>query len=164
MIFIPREKGFTLIELLVVIAIIGLLSSVILVSLNATRGKARDAKRVSDMNQMAKAMELFFNDFQSYPTNNIAMTTFGTMTACASGTAGCVPYLVPTYLSKIPTAPLPPDENCQNGSYPYNEYRYAGTGVGNTKIGNYTITFCLGNPTGGLRVGGMHTLTAGGFQ
>ncbi len=39
-----RNKGFTLIELLVVIAIIGLISSIVLVSLKGTREKARIAK------------------------------------------------------------------------------------------------------------------------
>ena len=53
-----KQKGFTLIELLVVIAIIGLLSTMEVVSLNSARGKARDAKRVSDVKQISNLIEM----------------------------------------------------------------------------------------------------------
>jgi prepilin-type N-terminal cleavage/methylation domain-containing protein len=52
--------GFTLIELLVVISVIGLLASVLLVSINGARVKARDTKRVADISQIQKAMELYY--------------------------------------------------------------------------------------------------------
>jgi len=62
-----NRKGFTLIELLVVIAIIGILSSVVLASLNSARTKSRDARRVSDMKQLQLALELYFDDNATYP-------------------------------------------------------------------------------------------------
>ncbi|TSC98220.1 MAG: hypothetical protein Greene101447_183 [Parcubacteria group bacterium Greene1014_47] len=49
--------GFTLIELLVVIAVIGMLASIVLVSLGPTRAKARDSKRIAEVRQMGLALE-----------------------------------------------------------------------------------------------------------
>jgi len=63
------KKGFTLIELLVVIAIIGILSSVVLASLNTARSKSRDAKRISDVKQIQLALELYYDQNGSYPTS-----------------------------------------------------------------------------------------------
>ncbi len=63
-----QRRGFTLIELLVVIAIIGLLSSVVLASLNTARAKARDARRVSDAKQVQTALEFYYNDYGHYPS------------------------------------------------------------------------------------------------
>jgi prepilin-type N-terminal cleavage/methylation domain-containing protein len=59
--------GFTLIELLVVIAIIGILSSVVLASLNTAREKSRDVRRVADLNSLALSLELYFDAKNEYP-------------------------------------------------------------------------------------------------
>jgi prepilin-type N-terminal cleavage/methylation domain-containing protein len=67
--FIQHQAGvgFTLIELLVVIAIIGLLSSMIMLSLSSSRLKARDAKRLTDMNQIRSGLDIYYNTGGGYP-------------------------------------------------------------------------------------------------
>jgi len=62
------RRGFTLIELLVVISIIGILSSVVLASLNSARAKSRDARRVADLSQIRLALELYFDSARTYPS------------------------------------------------------------------------------------------------
>ena len=69
------SRGFTLIELLVVIAIIGILSSVVLASLNTARQKGRDARRISDLKQLQLALELNYDSSQTYP---LALSTLAT--------------------------------------------------------------------------------------
>ncbi len=61
------KSGFTLIEVLVVIAIIGLLASLITSQVVAVRGKANDSRRLSDLNQIKKALELYWQPNEKYP-------------------------------------------------------------------------------------------------
>jgi len=53
-----KNSGFTLIELLVVIAVIGVLSGVVLQSLQSARMRSRDAQRLTTIDQINKAIEL----------------------------------------------------------------------------------------------------------
>ncbi len=56
------NRGFTLIELLVVIAIIGILSSVVLASLNTARGKGANAAVKANLNNMRAQAELVYDN------------------------------------------------------------------------------------------------------
>ncbi|MCI5051105.1 MAG: type II secretion system GspH family protein [Candidatus Pacebacteria bacterium] len=67
--FLKKEKGFTLIELLVVVSIIGVLASIVLSSLGEARNKAKDAKILSQVRELQKAIEAH-NLFEgSWPTD-----------------------------------------------------------------------------------------------
>lgn len=105
------SRGFTLIELLVVIAIIGILSSVVLASLNSARKKGRDARRISDVKQIQLALELYYDTNQSYPVGNGAAST--TLTSLVSS----------SFISSIPQDPT------NAGSYVYSYSSVDSTGA-----------------------------------
>jgi len=57
-----NKSAFTLIELLVVIAIIGLLSTVVMVSVGSANNKSKDAKRITDLTEVKKAFDMQYAD------------------------------------------------------------------------------------------------------
>jgi len=65
-VFTKKSKGFTLIELLVVIAIIGILASIVLVSLGGARTKAKDASVKANMDTMRLALEMNATENNTY--------------------------------------------------------------------------------------------------
>ncbi|TSA43766.1 type II secretion system protein [bacterium] len=64
-----HSRGFTLIELLVVIAIIGILSAVVLASLNTARTKGNDAAIQSDITGIRTQAAIYNSTNNNYGTN-----------------------------------------------------------------------------------------------
>lgn len=135
-------RGYTLLELLVVIAIIGLLASITMLSLSRARAKARDVKRLADMEQIQRVLELYANDHQSdapkeYPPSG--------MHACVVGDGdpnnfeqcwwaenpNWIPLLITEgYVTRLPLDP--------RGWPAYEPYKYLRSG-----IYGYIMTFKL---------------------
>ncbi len=108
------NKGFTLIELLVVISIIGLLSSVVLASLNTARGKSRDSQRKQTLLQLKNAIELYHLANNAYPPVGVAGYWNGYAAPGTCDDVGSDWYrqsnswisgLVPNYIPSLPIDP-----------------------------------------------------------
>ncbi|MFA6336806.1 MAG: prepilin-type N-terminal cleavage/methylation domain-containing protein, partial [Candidatus Paceibacterota bacterium] len=60
-------KAFTLIELILVVAIIGILTAVVLVSIQGPQAAARDSRRQSDLSQIGKGLQAYYLTHNTYP-------------------------------------------------------------------------------------------------
>jgi len=133
-----NQQGFTLIELLVVIAIIGLLSTLSIVALNQARARSRDARRLADVKQIQTALEMYYNDLNQYP----ASTTPGQKIASETT----------VYMDIVPKPPLPADgatcATTANDGYTYTQQTFNGFAYA-----SYTLAYCLGSATGGVKAG-----------
>lgn len=99
------QAGFTMIELLVVMVIIGILAAIGFGSFQSSQLKGRDANRKSDLNQIGKALETYYNDKGSYPIG-----AAGLINGCSGGSS-CdwgdpfVDENGTTYMIEIPADP-----------------------------------------------------------
>lgn len=102
------SKGFTLIELLVVVAIIGLLASIVIVSLSGARSGARDAKAKSELRQIHTAFELCYQApgstgyFEIVPAAQGDGTAWGVIAPGIPITCGTPAR---TFMANVPTGP-----------------------------------------------------------
>jgi len=120
---VKNNKGFTLIELLVVVSIIGLISTIAVYSLNLARLKARDAKRLADVTQIQKALDLYYDSKGVFPPYNGDSADDG-CSGWDSGYKDSADVFIPGLVTENIMAKVPGDpvfSGC--GAYVY--YRYA---------------------------------------
>lgn len=63
-----KQTGFTIVELLIVIVVIGILAAITIVAYNGVQQRARDTKRVSDINTLVKSMTMWSIQTGNMPT------------------------------------------------------------------------------------------------
>lgn len=160
-----QSRGFTLIELMVVVLIIMLLAAAIIVNVDQARKKARDAKRISDLNTVASALQAYYADNHFYPLNRETAYDLGTPFP-VSGTM-IYPQLMlfmgftNRYLTSCPRDPLLTvndnpcffnsfgalhgcdEHGCPIGSNPYG-YRYTCWDDNNDGVENSCVSYSLG--------------------
>lgn len=87
-------SAFTLIELMIVIAILGVLATLISGNFITSLKKGRDARRKTDLEQIQRALEMYYEDNKAYP-------------AIISYTGGQLkhPSIDKTYMQKVPDDP-----------------------------------------------------------
>lgn len=61
------SRAFTIVELLIVIVVIGILATITITAYNGIQQRARDSDRISSLNQLQKAIELYYVDNGRYP-------------------------------------------------------------------------------------------------
>jgi len=98
-----ESNGFTLIELLLVIIITGILITVISGSFFTSLKKGRDARRKADLEQIQRALEMYYEDKRVYPT---ATANTGLPTASKLCETGACVYTEKKYMLKIPSDPI----------------------------------------------------------
>lgn len=111
-----HSSGFTLIEILVVVSIIGLMSSLVMSSLENARAKARDVRRLADLREVRTALEAYRTENGAYPIATAWRGTCATFNAGGtitnSGPTGWVPDIAPKHIPVLPVESKPTDNNC----------------------------------------------------
>lgn len=117
------SKGFTIVELLIVIVIIGILAALVVVAYNGIQARANSTKRMSDIRQFQKVLELYYTDNSTYPP-----------TPAGYDMSLLAPVLT-KYTKTVPTDSQYPYQYYQNGADWYGIRLYY-EGVGYCRVGN----------------------------
>lgn len=99
-------------ELLVVVALIGILSSVVYVSYNTLKVRARDNQRIADLNNINLAVKMYmqFNGEKPpyYNYNPSGFAWFGQVNGTCPALGNLSSKLMPDYMSRVPEDPKSP--------------------------------------------------------
>ncbi|MCX6793084.1 MAG: type II secretion system protein [Candidatus Falkowbacteria bacterium] len=134
-----KKNGFTFVEVITTVAIIGVLATIAAISIRALQMNGRDARRVSDINEIRNALSLYYSKYNQYPTSITPGQRFQLGNTI--------------FMEKVPSNPTPRnDGNCNDSEYIYETQ--------NNNI-SYTINFCLGDNFADIRYGNNQAVPEG---
>ena len=93
------RKGFTLIELLIVVVILGLLASIAIPKLAATKDKAKMASVKNDLRNTMTAQEAYFADYSTF--GNLSQLQAASNYNLSTGNTGAVTGVSNGYTATI---------------------------------------------------------------
>lgn len=128
------QLGFNILQITILVFICLVLALVVLLAYSSARATSRDAKRVSDVEQLQKGLKYFREEFGYYPQASPNYQAVGVDNAFTR------------FVSPWPSPPTPADGNCTLNT---NAYVYEQVSGGES----YTIKFCLGKAYGNLKAG-----------
>lgn len=117
-----KSKGFTIIELLVVVAVILIIASLVMVSLEESRQKSRNAARATQISEYQKAFNLYWTGTGVYPCSGncpsgtqVQSICLGDYSPAGYGNGNCwsgeqeeriafANHFIPQYMSQMPQA------------------------------------------------------------
>ncbi|QQS22452.1 prepilin-type N-terminal cleavage/methylation domain-containing protein [Candidatus Saccharibacteria bacterium] len=155
------RTGFTIIELVVVVIVVSILATIVVVSYNGSQARARDARRRTDVANIVKALELYYNDNGSYPTTSgsTAMTINWFSSNDASWSTFNTALVNSNAITSLPVDPLNvPSSGAANtgvsfgtGNYSYalyvNKLNYCGSAPGQMYLLLYRLESEQAQPT-----------------
>lgn len=100
--------GFTILEILLAVSLLPILSGIIyLVWWENTRGVARDAQRITDVNNIKLALEAFYEKNNKYPPVGAAYSsqTIFVSDTIPAGANAWIPEMVPEFILELPKDP-----------------------------------------------------------
>jgi len=117
-------RAFTLVELIVVITILAILGTIAFISLQWYSSQARDSKRLSDIQNIKKSLELFSLNTWKYPEPDSLVTiSYGDQDLRYQWTVWeQVAVNLSRNLNEKPTDPLTENEYTYSRTYAWNEY------------------------------------------
>jgi len=120
-----KQTGFTIVELLIVIVVIGILAAITIVAYNGVQKRASDSRRKSDIELIAKALEMYYIDVGRYPAGSGSTTINASWSTTADASWQNLINALKPYVATLPSDPISTPSVAVTGSSGYNYAYYA---------------------------------------